>query len=148
MKIFDFQPVIHHLLSLQKKKFRHCCSDCRFHSTWNKKTKNLIKLEYISNTMTPDCKKIKMQQNGGVLKKKLKFCSKIWGLLAWQNYIFHPIIKLEGHCMEKQIHNKLKEDESRSDDLLSSYCCSKCEKCSFEKIAFKDKSTDFIAINF
>ena len=57
--------------------------------------------------------------------------------MAWQNYIFHPIIKLEGHCMEKQIHNKLKKDASRSDDLLSNYSCSKFEKCSFEKKAFK-----------
>ena len=50
--------------------------------------------------------------------------------------------------MEKQIHNKLKRDASRSDDLLSSYSCSKFEKCSFEKNAFKDKSTVFIVINF
>ena len=68
--------------------------------------------------------------------------------MAWKNYIFHPNIKLEGHCMEKQIHSKLKKDASRSDDLLSSYSCSKFEKCSFEKNAFKDKSTDFIVINF
>ena len=67
--------------------------------------------------------------------------------MAWQNFIFHPIIKLESHCMEKQIHNKLKKP-SRSDDLLSSYSCSKFEKCSFEKNAFKDKSTNFIVINF
>ena len=39
--------------------------------------------------------------------------------------------------MEKQIHNKLKKDSSRSDDLLSSYSCSKFEKCNFEKNAFK-----------
>ena len=63
------------------------------------------------------------------------------------NYIFHPILKLEGHCMEKQIHNKLKKDASRSDDLLSSYSCSKFEKRSFEKNTFKDKCTDFIVIN-
>ena len=50
--------------------------------------------------------------------------------------------------MEKQVHNKLKKDASRSDDLLSSYSCSKFEKYSFEKNAFKDKSTDFIVINF
>ena len=30
-----------------------------------------------------------------------------------------------------------KKDPSRSDDLLSSYSCSKFEKCSFEKNAFK-----------
>ena len=40
--------------------------------------------------------------------------------------------------MEKQIHNMLKKDSSRSDDLLSTYSCSKFEKCSFEKNAFKD----------
>ena len=40
--------------------------------------------------------------------------------------------------MEKQIPNKLKKDPSLSDDLLSSYSCSKFEKCSFEKNAFKD----------
>ena len=50
--------------------------------------------------------------------------------------------------MKEQIHNKLKKDASRSDDLLSSYSCSKIKKCSFEKNAFKDKSTDFIVINF
>ena len=51
--------------------------------------------------------------------------------------------------MEKhQIHNKLKKDKSRSDDLLSSYSCIKFEKCNFEKDAFKDKSTEFIVINF
>ena len=50
--------------------------------------------------------------------------------------------------MEKQIHNKLKKDASRSDDFLSRYSCRKFEKCSFEKNAFKDKSTDFIVIHF
>ena len=50
--------------------------------------------------------------------------------------------------MGKQIHNKLKKDASRSDDLLSSYSCSKFEKCSFEKNAFKDNSADFVVINF
>ena len=50
--------------------------------------------------------------------------------------------------MEKQIHNKLKKDASRMDDFLLSYSCSKFEKCSFEKNAFKDESTDFIVINF
>ena len=50
--------------------------------------------------------------------------------------------------MEKQTHNKVKNDASQSDDLLSSYSCSRFEKCSFEKNAFKDKSTDFIVINF
>ena len=50
--------------------------------------------------------------------------------------------------MEKQIQNMLKKDPSRWDDLLSSYSCSKFEKCIFEKNAFKVKSTDFIVINF
>ena len=50
--------------------------------------------------------------------------------------------------MEKQIHNKLKKDASGSEDFLSIYSCSKFEKCSFERNAFKDKSTDFIVINF
>ena len=50
--------------------------------------------------------------------------------------------------MQKQIPNMLKKDPSRSDDLLSSYSCSKFEKCSSEKNAFKDKSTDLIVINF
>ena len=50
--------------------------------------------------------------------------------------------------MEKQIHNKLKKDPNRSDDLLSSYSCSKFEKCSFEKNAFKNKSSDFIVLQW
>ena len=50
--------------------------------------------------------------------------------------------------MEKQVHSKLEKDPSRTDDFLPSYNCSKFEKCSFEKNAFKDKSTDFIVINF
>ena len=49
-------------------------------------------------------------------------------------------MKLGGHCIEEQIHNKLRKDSSWSDDFLSSYSCSKFEKCSFEKNAFKDKS--------
>ena len=50
--------------------------------------------------------------------------------------------------MVKEIHNMLKKDPSRSDDLLPSYSCSKFKKCSFEKKAFKDRSTGFIVINF
>ena len=42
-----------------------------------KKSKNLIKLGYISYTMTLDCKKkIKMQQNCGVLKREIKILHK------------------------------------------------------------------------
>ena len=106
-----------------------------------KKTKNFMKLEYISYTMTLDYKKkLKCNKMANFWKKNSKFCSKIWWFLAWKNYIFHLIIKLEGHCIEKQIQNKLRKVSSRSDDLLSSYSCSKFEKCSFEKNAFKDKS--------
>ena len=50
--------------------------------------------------------------------------------------------------MEKQIYNTLKKDPSRFDDFLSRYSCSKFDKCTLEKTAFKDKSTDFIVINF
>ena len=57
-------------------------------------------------------------------------------------------MKLEGHCIEKRIHNKIKKDASQSDDLLSSYSCSKLGKCNFEKNAFEDKSNDFIFIHF
>ena len=49
-------------------------------------------------------------------------------------------MKLVGHCIEKQIHDELRKDSGRSDDFLTSYSCSKFEKCSFEKNAFKDKS--------
>ena len=70
MQIFDFQQVIHHLLSLQKRKFSHCCSDCSLHSAWNKKTKNFIKLEYASYTMTLDCKiKLKCNKMADFLKQ-------------------------------------------------------------------------------
>ena len=50
--------------------------------------------------------------------------------------------------MENQIQNMLKKDPSRSDDFLSSYSCSKFEKCSFEQNALTDKSTHFIVKNF
>ena len=80
-----------------------------------------------------------MQQNGGFVKK-IQILLKNLMVFGLENYIFYSIIKLEGHCIEKQIHNKLRKDSSRSDDLLSSYSCSKFEKCSFEKNAFKDKS--------
>ena len=38
--------------------------------------------------------------------------------------------------MEKQIHNKLKKDPSRSDDLLYSYSCSDFSKI-YRKIIFQ-----------
>ena len=46
--------------------------------------------------------------------------------------------------MEKQIHNMLKKDPSRLDDLLSSYSCSKFQKCSFEKNTFKDTHREIL----
>ena len=52
MKIFDFHQVIHHLLSLQKKKSSATAAVPEI-----KKKKNLIKLEYISYTMTHECEK-------------------------------------------------------------------------------------------
>ena len=76
MKIFDFQQVIHHLLSLQKKSFPTATMIVAFTVPEIKKTKNFIKLEYISYTMTLDCKKNQMQQNGSFLKKNFNFAQK------------------------------------------------------------------------
>ena len=56
MKILDFQQVIHHLLSLQKKS-PTVAVIVAFTGPEIKKTKNFIKLEYISYTMSLDCKK-------------------------------------------------------------------------------------------
>ena len=57
MKIFDFQQVIHHLLSLQKKSSPTAAVIVAFTVFEIKKTKNFMKLEYISYTMTLDYKK-------------------------------------------------------------------------------------------
>ena len=58
MKIFDFQQVIHHLPSLQKKKSSPTAAVIVAFTVFEiKKTKNFIKLEYISCTMTLDYKK-------------------------------------------------------------------------------------------
>ena len=58
MKILDFQQVIHHILSLQKKKSSAIAAVIfAFTVPEIKKTKNLIKLEYIFYTMTLDYKK-------------------------------------------------------------------------------------------
>ena len=58
MKIFDFQQVIHHLLSLQKKKSSPTAAVIVAFAVFEiKKTKNFMKLEYISYTMTLDYKK-------------------------------------------------------------------------------------------
>ena len=56
MKIFDFQQVIYHLLSLQKKSSPTAAVIVAFTVPEIKKTKNFIKLEYISYTMTLDFK--------------------------------------------------------------------------------------------
>ena len=56
MKIFDFQHVIHHLLSLQKKSPPTTALIVAFTVPEIKKTKNVIKLKYNSYTMTLDCK--------------------------------------------------------------------------------------------
>ena len=62
MEIFDFQQVIHHLLSLQKKSSPIAAVIVAFTVFEIKKTKNFMKLEYISYPMTLDYKKkIKMQ---------------------------------------------------------------------------------------
>ena len=134
-----------------KKKF-YCCSDCSLHSVWNEKKNEKFYTTIFPIQWPSIIKKNKNAAKWRIFEKKLKFCWKIWWFLAWKNYIFHSIIKLEGHCMEKQLHNELKKDSSRSDDLLSSYNCSKFEKCSFEINAFKDKSTgpslDFLLLSF
>ena len=54
MKIFDFQQVIHHLLSLQKKSSPTAAVIVAFTVPEIKKTKIFIKLEYTSYTMTLD----------------------------------------------------------------------------------------------
>ena len=56
MKIYDFQQVIHHLLSLQKKSSPTAAVIVAFTVPEIKKNKNFIKLNYISYTMTLDCK--------------------------------------------------------------------------------------------
>ena len=64
MKIFDFQQVIYHVLSLQKKKSSPTAAVIvAFTVLEIKKTKNCMKLEYISYTMTLDYnKKIKCNE--------------------------------------------------------------------------------------
>ena len=57
MTIFDFQQVIHHLLSLKKKKFPTAAVIVAFTVLEIKKTKNFMKLEYISYTMALDYEK-------------------------------------------------------------------------------------------
>ena len=71
MKIFDFQQVIYHLLSLQKKKSPPTAAVIVAFTLFEiKKNENFMKLEYLSYKMTLDYKKkIKMQLNGGFLKK-------------------------------------------------------------------------------
>ena len=58
MKIFDFQQVIHHLLSLQKKKSSPTAAVIVAFAVFEiKKIKNFMKLEYISYTIILDYKK-------------------------------------------------------------------------------------------
>ena len=54
MRIFDFQQVIHYLLSLKKKSSPTAAVIVAFTVFEIKKTKNFMKLEYISYTMTLD----------------------------------------------------------------------------------------------
>ena len=58
MKIFDFQQVIRHFLSLQQKKRTPTAAVIvAFTVPEIKKAKDSIKIEYISYTMTLDCRK-------------------------------------------------------------------------------------------
>ena len=70
MKIFDFQQVIDHLLSLQKKSCLTAAVIVAFTVFEIKKTKNFMKLEYISYTMTVDYKeKLKCNKMADFWKK-------------------------------------------------------------------------------
>ena len=76
MKIFDFQQVIHHLLSLKKKKFSHAAVIVAFTVFEIKKTKNFMKLEYISCTMTLDYKKKLNATKWRIFEKTIKILLK------------------------------------------------------------------------
>ena len=103
MKIFDFQQVIHHLLSLQKKKkFSHCCSDCTLHSVWNQKTQNFMKLEYISYTMTFDYKKKLKCNKMADFKKKIKILLKNLMVFGLEKLYF-----LFNHKTGGSLHRKI-----------------------------------------
>ena len=148
MKIFDFQQVIHHLLSLKKISSPTAAVIVAFTVLEIRNTKNVIKLEYISYTMTLDCeKKLKCNKMADFWKKNQNLLKNLM-VVGLTKLYFLSNHKTGGSFYEKKIYKMLKKDPSRSDDLLSSYSCSKFEKCSFEKNAFKDKSTDFIVINF
>ena len=57
MKIFDFQQVIDYFLSLKKKKSSPTAAVIVAFAVFEiKKTKNFMKLKYISSTMTLDYK--------------------------------------------------------------------------------------------
>ena len=73
MKIFDFQQVIHHILSA----YPNAAVIVAFTVPEIKKIKNFIKQEFISYTMTLDC------------KKKLK-CNKMSDLKKNQNLLKNP----------------------------------------------------------
>ena len=77
-------------------------------------------------------------------KKKLK-CNNMadfWKKILLKNLMVFGLEKLSfsfNHKTEGSLYrktNKLRKDSSRSDDFLSSYSCSKFEKCSFETFTF------------
>ena len=75
-----------------------------------KKNKNLIKLEYISYTMTLNCKKkIKMQQNR--VLKKIKILLKNLMVFGVAKLYFSSNRKTGGAFYGKQIRNKLKKTQ-------------------------------------
>ena len=72
MKIFDFQQVMHHLPSLQKKSSPTATVIEGFTVFEIKKTKNFMNLEYISYTITLDYKKkLKCNKMADLKKKKI-----------------------------------------------------------------------------
>ena len=90
MKIFDFQQVIHHLLSLQKKMCPTAAVIVAFTVFEIKKTKNFMKLEYIFYTMTLDYKKKwKCNQMADFWKKIFNFAQKSDGF--WPGKIIFSV---------------------------------------------------------
>ena len=70
MRIFDFQQVVHHLLSLKKKSSPTAAVIVAFIVPEIKKTKICIKLEYFSYTMTLNCKKNSNATKWQIFEKK------------------------------------------------------------------------------
>ena len=50
---------------------------------------------------------LKIEKNGCVLKKKIRFCIKKRAFFTWQNCIFLKIKKIVLHPMQKHIPNNL-----------------------------------------